>query len=566
MAIKPKSFISIFQRINQTGFVVTMVLTLAIGISACSHFREAQKPRQTSVHIMDPGTIQSVEPTIKKEAIKPITQKKAGIGDNRKKTLEKKPFLSTNEVGRLKEMYTFGKALKAENLYEFLRPGIWKPMRYFGPFLQEDFEEFDQVQILLDGSACNWYYNDYFNLLTTDQQFIYKMYYRTRWGSGTSFDSTILPSDPTPSQTYEPGGGYVPITGNITQYFAAKPILLSLNRIEYSSRYGGSVKLVFSLADIPPVTVEPRHADDFEFEFKAKVRVNPGETPANFDNYLFDLKELDISIFVWPRPNNFNPSSLFVDSSNYIQVEFEPGNLVAYKNGKPIPATLAAETLAGVFETLAPTIRDTHFYSDYYKHAARFTYGFLHDQFTSLLPPWKQMTDPRDTLDSIAISDDYIDIQTARRTEVFTMRYKMYDVVVDADPGGGEKIRLELDYLHAYKDKPAVEKNGRTYEIQSGGETGWEWVGTFNLDECNDILNINANVLVTEIDVLNPDDDFGYYVLPFQPHCVELEARNATDDFGLVERLRGEQNLYEGTSSVESGHYRWIMETYLGLR
>ena len=85
-------------------------------------------------------------------------------------------------------------------------------------------------------------------------------------------------------------------------------------------------------------------------------------------------------------------------------------------------------------------------------------------------------------------------------------------------------------------------------------------------DECNDILNINADVLVTEIDALNPDDDFGYYILPFKPPCAELEARNATDDFGLVERLRGEQNLYEGTSSVESGHYRWIMETYVGLR
>jgi hypothetical protein len=440
-------------------------------------------------------------------------------------------------------------------------------MRYFGPFHHEDFAQFDQVQILLDGEACTWYYNEYFNLLSPDQQHIYKMYYRTGWGSGTSVDSTVLPSGPPPSHTYVPGGGHVPISGTANRYLSAKPILLSLNRIEYSSRYGGSVKLVFSLADIPPVTVEPPHPDDFEFEFKAKVRTNPGETSPEFDDYLFDVKELEISIFVWPAPGNFNPSNYFADASESIRVEFEAREPVAYKNGNRIPAALAADTLAEVFAALGPKIRDAYLPpSTAHKHAARFTYGFLHDQFAALLPPWKQMTDPRDTLNSIAISDDYVDLQTATRTEVFTMHYKMYDVVLDADPGRGEKIRLELDYLHAYKDKPSVSRDGGTYELPPGGGTRWEWVGTFNLDECNEILNINADVLVTEVDALNPDDDFGYYILPFFPPCDELEAFSAANDFGLVERLRGEQHLYEGTSSVESGHYRWIMETYIGLR
>jgi hypothetical protein len=522
-------------------FLSSVLLT---GLSACNLLQE--KPR---FRVAEPGYIRA--------AVVPESPEGAETGKRENRT----PPASTLATQFAQSYQT----LRAFD--EYVRISPWRPLRYFGPFRREDHPEFDQIQILFDKKVATWYYNQYFTQLSSDQQSVYKRYYQTSWGPGSSFDAVELPANTTETLAFEPGGHEVLPSNPTAEYFGAtRPVLLALNRIEYTSRYGGSIRLVFTYADVPGATVDLGHAEDFEYEFAAVKDISDVPNATEYVTYLFDVGKLELSVFVSPKPKDFNPIGYGDGSVLHVESSFD--DVVAYEKGTQIsPIDLAANdnALAALAEVLKQlgSKAATATVSGALKHASRLTLGFLHDQFNRLLP----LDGPRDEVKSVAISDDYIDFQTGTRDFVFWVRFRIHAVWLDSE-WGDEEISVRISALHAYKgDKPSFQKPGRTYELKRGQGTSWYSVGAFRVDECSDILNLTANVLVDEQDVAF-DDDYGYYIHFIFPDCERLEAAANAEPplLGMVKRAKGIQTLYAGTSSTPSGAYAWSRETYLTLR
>jgi hypothetical protein len=397
--------------------------------------------------------------------------------------------LQTQRIAAKGKVVTFslraGKPLSAADMVAQLTRGLevparpnarlagapWRPRRYTGPFTAGS--ELQDIQVLLNNNAAAWYYNGFF--ADHDSPAIYKRYYRMNWGAGSSFDSVELPGNATPDLT--------PRTADHPGADGANEILLSLQRIEYSSRYGGSVRLVFGMAShyTAPDSVQ---MEDFDYEFKT-------------GDYLFDTRDLEMSIYVIPLVANLNPTHapLFPTSTYaaWQHTEFSASAVTAYKlkNGKAEIAEYDAAAQAALMlvegqvgSNLSP------FLSYGPPNAQLFVLGWLHDQFQSLL------TDGTTGVKAVHLSDNYADMVTYGRTPVFSLYLSLEDVgVTDSDyemwgnnyniyqdpsaAGSGQRVEVET--------YPRSNGIGWAYVVrplEPGDSTPWMALGTWTVAEC----------------------------------------------------------------------------------
>lgn len=110
--------------------------------------------------------------------------------------------------------------------------------------------------------------------------------------------------------------------------------LLSLKRIEYSSKYSGSIILIFQPSEKdghfgPWVEGETSLPDD------ATLHPDDFGIEAFTTNYAFDLQDLEARIYVTPRASAFNPMGVFTTNMTDQHAEID-GNLVGVYKAHPI--------------------------------------------------------------------------------------------------------------------------------------------------------------------------------------------------------------------------------------
>jgi hypothetical protein len=144
--------------------------------------------------------------------------------------------------------------------------------RFIGPF---EYNYFKDIQIVLDKDGAEWCYNNYFQSVPNKN--LYARYYRYSRSQGKH----IVPTTNTPGSDGAPPRPGAQ-TDNIPDSQNAQGVLLELKSIHYSSRFGGSVKLLFEMIE------------EYYYEFR-------------FEPYLYDLSFLEVSIYVVPLADSLNP-------------------------------------------------------------------------------------------------------------------------------------------------------------------------------------------------------------------------------------------------------------------
>jgi hypothetical protein len=230
----------------------------------------------------------------------------------------------------------------------------WRPLRHFGPFFKGS--DITQVQVGLNERTATWYYNEF--LATHEDTAIFKRYY------GSSLPTNRPPSNVVPG-TFPSSNGF-------------NDIVLSLQRVSYSSRYGGTVELKF------------KAVEDYEVEVRK-------------DTTLWDIGTLEMNAYVVPVAGSFNPNYL-LQYSSLTYLEFVPQEAVAYElvNEKltSLPDNNLAELNSALKEIAVHLLTNT-----FTRDASRFVHAFVHSQF-------KDYIGPTDKVDIVEITDDFLDLHT----------------------------------------------------------------------------------------------------------------------------------------------------------
>jgi hypothetical protein len=363
----------------------------------------------------------------------------------------------------------------------------WRPIRYFGPFRGEGF---DSIQVQIHGgsaSGVGWYFNDYFTSLADAAE------YRPFFGNN-------LPTIPTPDQSPAPGS--LPSSNGMGW------ITLHLDRIAYSSRFGGSVELLF---------ITDRNAG-------VELRK---------DALAWDMNGLQLRIYVSPTTSGLSHPST-AQSQGTVWGELSAKEAIAYQltmqggatSLRALPEAHEAELNSALQEIAVTVAAQTAAY------ARRFVYGFLWSQF-------KDLTGLDMIAERIYISDNEIDLVTRKGIPVVSVAYRAADVCsYGSDLLTEPEHCLTLSSDHVYANQ-IVHGPRRTFYLDSNGDdTGWVNAGSWTLDEAKQLGEIVLYLSGVEVDFPDADDQFETVEAHMKLDLGQLEAAHAAQQYGLIERIR----------------------------
>ena len=372
----------------------------------------------------------------------------------------------------------------------------WKPMRHFGPFLSGS--TLDKVQVHVDRpNVVAMIYNDF--LAGHEDAEIFKKYY-----------GATLPSTSTPVYQHVPGR-FPTAEGPNHMHF-------ELDQIRYTSRYGGSVQLLFKLNE------------DFEGEIVKRL----APAPSN-ERIVWDLKSLTMAVYVIPRADAFNPlSPVGGEQPNFI--EFKPGRAVAYKVDDAGTRTPMTEDTSAQLREVLDAMKT------WLSHALRthmhdLVHGFIHSQFRDFIAA-------TELVDKVAVTDGFIDLHTREAIPIFMVLTRIRNVALDTE-SDEEEIRFKAGAWHVYDpasadvdppppDTPMVKREFAV--IDEGQGTPLETFGVFRVDTCNRLVLVRFWFAAEEEDDFpNPNDYFRNYVHPtFSYDCANLETLAGQAAYGVV--------------------------------
>lgn len=343
-------------------------------------------------------------------------------------------------------------------------PNIWN-----GPF---SLDEFSEIQILLQGEVARWYYNSYFDLAADAD--LYARYFLFNTPAGQH----QVPSGPD-AQTPSPDGAGTAQdpkrpgaeTGEVPAEQGPQGILMTLKSVHYSSRYGGSVRLVFEMSE------------DYFYELR-------------FDPYVYDLSSLNLSVYVVPSAEALNPlSTQSTDGGIYyprptaggVFLEYRPEVKAAYAliypntelGGTPSPPEGATADwsppepigMAAAPDHLAPAWSEhladlltrwqvEHQSAGSYDPPLSFVYGLLHHFLTDALP--NETARPT----RISITDNDLDLHTRQGEFSFSVSCQVSDLSMDCN---GDNVWMWMRAQHDWA--PAMPA-----DWEPGEEFPWlEW-------------------------------------------------------------------------------------------
>ena len=277
----------------------------------------------------------------------------------------------------------------------------WKPRSFYGPWFAGS--NLDAIQLTLKRNLVpTWYYTTYFDDITGVDLQIYSQYIP---GITTSMaappDYSRIPGL-TPTQ---PSANTVQLTD----------IYLSLNEIHLSSKYGGSVELVF------------RSHENVEFEIRK-------------GNTLWDSRTLQIRIFATPKTNQMNPLAPQTAYNTFdpLNVELEAIDPTEYSittiNNETyfIPqASVNNQELMQALELITAAIELNN---NLRLQANQFIHAWLHVEHQQLID---RTASPPERVDAIEISDNFLDMKTSAREPWFTWFVQV--------------VQLDAPHLHHFK-------------------------------------------------------------------------------------------------------------------
>lgn len=380
---------------------------------------------------------------------------------------------------------------------------VVRPKRHFGIFTQGS--DLKKIQLYIGQSSGGTniqsiYFNDFFSAvnLSGQERSIYAKY----------FQNGTLPTNALPANTpaHVPGL-YRPYAGaNASRYFGNE-LILRLDRVEYSSLYGGSMKAVFSQDDMISEGIELR-GDDFEYEFM-------------WGNRIFDVKGLEVAFFVNPRPGNLNPMSnvAFTFSGG---AELSAQQVSMYEGGRRVKAeAVVAEKwdslTALVAKSLIPNLTDI-------TSLVRFLHGFLHVQFESLIAS-------DDKVVKLMISDNFCDLVTEKYEEVRYLYFKISAIVLPMgfNPELDEECKIRIDIYHSYVNGQ-VQMAPIKYELGTDDDDYWHFLGGWTLDEYSALTAADLMVKIREIDPISDDKYLPVYIHLAPPLNPSVESHLSAVD------------------------------------
>jgi hypothetical protein len=374
----------------------------------------------------------------------------------------------------------------------------WSPRRYFGPLFGSS------PDLHLNGTSAGFVYNDFFT--GHPDAAVFRKYY----GQNLPSNVVTLPSA-VPGTI--PGAGF----GDVR---------MSLDRLTYSSRYGGTFRLSFL------------STEDLQVEFRDGSNA-------------WDIGALEMAVYVRPVASRFNAASaLFTVPETDVHVEFSPRGVTGYSISNTSDLTPLADNgeaaLATALAATAQTIRATQ---SLRVDATRFALGFVHAAF------WEEIGQTR-TVTGIEISDGSFVPRTQQGVAVAVVYSKVSDISLNTEPGG-EEIVVTLSAQHVF----GTEWNSNPIfvtefeEMDNHSSSAWERIGAFLLDlDCPRLQTIIMNASVKEIDGFSFDDRFNTDPVAFQTgslDCSGMQTAFNNGQFGLYRELPAEQILLTQQGEVE---------------
>jgi hypothetical protein len=419
---------------------------------------------------------------------------------------------------------------------------VWRPRRHFGPF--HEGSDLSQIQLHMTlfrdaaGSAqggVSWYFNDFFNTVEDDSKAIFRIYYRTDFTTsptGVTLPAHLTPATPSTNASHVPGAGG-PIAGSTNAW--SNDVLFSMTTVRYSSRYGGSVAMDFSLAEIGTPNNSFMHPETFEYEF------GKGE-------YRFDAPAARMSVYVVPAAGDLNPRTQGITLTVPVHVEIEVDDYIAYRNGIPVPSESARSVLDEILVDLATMSAPGLGHMQYRGPAQRFAYAWLHDQHQGIIDPDEKVT-------QLVLADNVSDVWTERTVPYLYLQWRTWDL-----DGGERQEEWEVPVV-----VESVSENGRgtlteftiKYDEREGNyfePSGWKTLAALPVTECEVHFNhVEVTATPTELDPLN-DDEFDPVSEALFLLCSEIEAQVAGGTFyGGPVLPRGAMNDHTYRDFLEHG-------------
>jgi hypothetical protein len=365
----------------------------------------------------------------------------------------------------------------------------WRPRRHFGPIRSGS--DLSQIQMLLHQRHTTWHFNDFFNTANAQEMAVYKLYYKPT-------QTAQWPQDYTPAMADIPGDSGTPAVVPATAGWA-NHVLLSFVEMGYSSRYGGSFELVFRLADVPPLSEDRSHIDDFEFEFGKRVSTTLSDGTTVSDDFLFDVSDLTMRVFVRPEKTLINPTQTQI-WDRPVQIEFEARSVMAYKNLSPITLREGIDVLNDTLANLSAAIPSTD-WPKVRSEATRFAHALFHNQYEAHISPGP----PPDKVTTLRVSDDFADLIT-EATEPYIMVYFKIEHMYWRE--GDDEIDGWFHAEHFYEGGGSYIPGGRrkNIRVEQYGSSGWYFIGGFHLWECPLLDKIRVVVRVDSIDAITDLD------------------------------------------------------------
>jgi hypothetical protein len=391
----------------------------------------------------------------------------------------------------------------------------WRPLRHFGPFREGS--ELEQIQVLVDRDAGSWYYNGYFASLTPEEiasaEPVYRIYHRRDYFNDAPADAT-LPTSATPTLDHIPGATGKPRRAD-QDVLRSYPfgfmnhVLFSLRGVSWSSRFGGSVVLEFGQADfIGPNEPRVTH-DDFEYELFRLV---------GSDEYLFDLDDIAMRVYVNPQASAFNPKqNITLPMTTF--VEFTPGEVIAYKNGALVPTPAVEDILRETLDHAGARLALDLGQKGNRPPASLFVLSFIHNQFQNLIGV-------NDKVTRLYIADDWLDVTTAQYQPYVFVNFSIDEVFTEiGDPVGGPELKVNIKGFQTTQGVEEQRISNDTENIGRNESTGWARIAAFSVPECDVIDLLRIRIDITEVDPFSPDDPIGTKSLRFVLNCDAIEAQ-----------------------------------------
>jgi hypothetical protein len=362
----------------------------------------------------------------------------------------------------------------------------WKPLRNFGPFYAGS--DFTEVTVHLDQRGAVFYYGDF--LQSNADAPIYRQYY------GTSL--------PTGDAPFHVAPGLAPTC--FATSINANDVSLSLNRIRYAARYGGSIELLLGMDE------------DYEYEFcAAGVRV--------------DVNDLDMLLYVVPWNTFMNPTSPFSATTNTVNgIEFRWRDVVTYSPSSPHFASDADETaLEPVLDDIATHLATSTTTRQFRLDATRLAHAYLHTEFQD------DLEDPNELVDMIEMSDDFADLHTHTGRPYFRVELKVDKINWDTE-WTHEEIHIEVWTRRYYGSGPVFVVHSFS-EIDDKEGTGWQVIALEDLNVCDNLQKIEFTFYPTESDAgLNLDDRSQTSEQTLEDFaCEALESMHSAGNRGVVQ-------------------------------